>query len=114
MKPPKDLTLVDLITVYDLIATLRKATVPVNEHIDPLAVDDCWDELTNIVDSMGLLIKDKLVTKESIEAILGRKIVTFEKVYDEQGVLREVKVQPVMAVEYITMQFKIVPEGTEL
>jgi len=111
MIPPNEITLLDLFNAYDLIATLRKSTVPVNEHIDPLEVDECWDQLTRIVDSMGLLVKDKLVTKESLEALIGKKIVTFEKIYDEKGILREVKVQPVAAVEYIEMQFKIIPES---
>lgn len=104
-------TILDLLKIHDLIYALRQSTTPLNEHIDPLSVDDCWNELDDLVDKLGTTFKDQLYTKENLEKLLGKKIHTFEKVYNEEGVFTGVKIQPVSAVEYIECRMTIHPSS---
>lgn len=104
-------SLIDLYQVIELIYTIRKSTVPLNEHTDPLSVNDCWEELDYLINKFGTTFKDQLCTKESLEEMTGKTFHIFEKTYDENGVLREIKIQPVQALEYIDLNFTILPNS---
>lgn len=100
--------------MYELIYTLRQSTIPLNEHTDPLSINDCWDELDDLITNLGTTFKDQLYTKEILEELIGKKIHKFEKVYDDDGILKEVRVQPLTVLEYIDSNFKILSSGEKL
>jgi hypothetical protein len=101
----------DYLAMSDLIHQLREITAPRNEHIDPISIDLMWCELYTQLLKMGNHFKDQLINKEYIEKYLGKKVQSFEKVYNENGVLTGVNVVPVMVAEYITINFTITPTG---
>ena len=104
-------TIVDLLHLYDVVHTLRGSTVPLNEHTDPLSNEDCWNQVYDLLDKMGASFKDQLYNKQTIEAILGRKIQTYEKVYNEEGVFTGFNILPVEATKYIECKFMIKEDG---
>lgn len=114
MKPENKFILDDLIRMHELMYSLRVSTQPLNDHTDPLSTNDIWNDLEDMLNKLGNTFKDQLVTKESIEKLIGKEVHTFEKVYDEKGMLKGVNVTPVQAVEYITTTFTITQSGVEI
>lgn len=104
--------ILDLLHLYDVIHALRVSTVPLNEHTDPLSTDDCWNEVYDLLDKMGETYKEHLYDKESIEKIMGKKIHKYEKTYDENGVFKGFRVEPVSVVEYFECKLTILPTGS--
>lgn len=107
----KQFNIIDLFHLYDVVHTLRVSTVPLNEHTDPLSTEDCWNEIYDLLDKLGTTYKEQLYDKESLEQIMGKKIHTYEKTYDERGVFTGFKVQPVTVAEYIECKMTILPTG---
>ena len=101
----------DFLEMHELILTLRESTVPKNEHVDSIGVDLMWHKLDCLLIDLGNQFKEQLIDKESIEKIMGKKINSFKKEYNEKGEFTGVIVEPVQTVEFITCQFTITPEG---
>jgi hypothetical protein len=105
-------TLQDFLTMHELIVTLRGESKPVNDHVDSICIDQYWFQLDQLVIKLANTFKDQLiVTKEAVEQLYGKKIHTFEKIYDEEGMLTAIKVVPVQSVEFINVSFNISPTG---
>lgn len=113
MKLNDKFNLEDLIRMHELIYSLRVSTQPLNDHTDPLSIDEIWNDLDDMLIKFGNSFKDQLVDKKSIELLIGKEVHTFEKVYDEKGILKGVNVTLVQAVEYITTTFTITQSGVE-
>ena len=106
-------TLTDFLAMHELILNLRESTVPKNEHVDVTDIDLMWYKLDSLFIQWGNQFKEHLIDKESIERIIGKKINSFEKKYNENGVLTGINVLPVQSIAFIEMQFTITPEGTK-
>lgn len=107
-------TLQDFLTMHELLVTLSRETKPVNEHVDSICIDQYWFHLNELLEKLGNTFKEQLITKDSIEKWTGKKIHSFEKVYDEKGMLTGVNVVPVKTVEYITITFNVTPTGVSV
>lgn len=105
-------TLEDFIRVLGLINSLRVSTQPLNEHTDPLSIDDCWNELDDMLNKLGNTFNEQLVTKESIEKLIGKEVQSIEKLYDDKGIFKGVNVVPIQVPEYIELSFTVIPTKT--
>lgn len=105
--------LCDFLAMSDLINQLRETTTPKNEHVDSISIDLMWVELNSLLLQLGNSFKEQMIDKECIEKVTGKKIHSFKKNYDENGVFTGVTVVPVQVIEFIEMQFTITPEGTK-
>lgn len=113
MKNSDKFTLEDFILLHELIHSIRVCTQPLNEHTDPLSIDDCWNELDDMLTKLGNTFKEQLVTKESIEKLIGKEVHSMKKVYDSNGIFKGVEVVAIQVPEYIEMSFTIMPTNED-
>lgn len=106
-------TFTDFLAMHELILNLRESTVPKNEHVDDVTLDLMWHKLDQSLIAMGNRFKEELIDKDAVEKMMGKKIHSFEKEYDDNGVFKGVRVVPVQSVQFITCQFTVTPTGTE-
>lgn len=105
-------TIVDFVTLSSLISKLQNVTKPRNDHVDSIWYDHYWSHVYELLEKLNHTLQDQLITKEFIEDLAGKKIVKFEKVYDDNGKLTSVNVQPVQVLENIEITMTITPTGT--
>jgi hypothetical protein len=104
-------TFEDFVTLRELLSILRNVTKPRNDHVDSILFDYHWSNVDKLLEKLNYSFVDKIITKEFVEDLIGKKIVNFEKEYDDNGKLVGLKVQPVQVVENIMMTFTISPTG---
>lgn len=114
MVTSKRFMLNDFLAMSDLIHQLREITVPKNEHVDSVAIDLMWVELNGLLIQIGNRFKEQMIDKECLEKIIGKKIHSFEKNYDEKGVFTGVSIVPIQIPEFINVTFSVVPSGTDI
>jgi hypothetical protein len=106
MENPSKFSFYDFIQLCELISTLRESTVPANEHVDVLGLDGTWKEVNFLMAKMGSCFKEQMIDKEYLEDLTGKTIRSFEKVYDENGVMTGIKIVPVTPVNYIEVNLQ--------
>jgi len=110
------LNLLDCLELLEILHSLRKETMPINNEVDPLTHSLMWCSVENkIIDFMNEF-KDQLIDKDSLEKLYGRKIDSYQIQYDQNGFVSGIVVKPMLVPEFINIEITIKPttDGTNL